>query len=287
MSNERDGRNLIAEADKKAQHKGWFGGNKLEEAAELYTKAANCFKVAKKWKEAGDAFMSKATVLNRMNERDEASGAYMDAAKCYKKISPHDAVTCLQQAVEILVEKGRFQAAANNQKQMAEIYETDLVDFEKAMHAYEIAAEWYHGEDSNAQANACMLKVGTFAAQIDQFDKAIEKFEQVATNSMDSQLTRFSLREYFLKAGICYLCTGDYIRARQALERYQNMDATFAPTRECGFLKALLEAVEAQDAQAFTDAVSDWNRLTALDNWKTALLLKVKKSLNDEEVDFT
>ncbi|KND03751.1 uncharacterized protein SPPG_01207 [Spizellomyces punctatus DAOM BR117] len=287
MSNfEREGRTLITEADKKASYKGWFGNNKLDDAADLYGKAANAFKLAKKWKEAGDAFIAQANVLNRMNERDEASSSYMNAAKCFKKNSPQDAVNALQQAVEILTERGRFQAAANNQKQIAEIYETDLADFEKAMHAYEMAAEWYHGEDSNAQANGCLLKVGTFAAQIEQYDKAIEKFEQVATNSMDNQLTRFSLREYFLKAGLCYLCTQDFVRARQALERYQNLDVTFAQTRECNFLKALVEALEAQDVQAFTDVVADWDRLTKLDSWKTTLLLRVKKSLG-EEMDFT
>jgi alpha-soluble NSF attachment protein len=46
--------------------------------------------------------------------------------------------------------KGRFSSAASNQKQVAEIYEIDLGDFKAAMDAYETAAEWYAGEDSNA-----------------------------------------------------------------------------------------------------------------------------------------
>ncbi|KAJ3016409.1 hypothetical protein HKX48_004050 [Thoreauomyces humboldtii] len=279
---ERDARNCLVEAEKKASHKGWFGGNKLEDAADLYSKAANAFKLAKKWKEAGDAFMSKADVLIRLKERDEASSAYVEAAKCFKKNSPSDAVAALQQAVEILTERGRFQQAANNQKQIAEIYETDLADFEKAMHAYELAADWYHGEDSNAQSNACTLKVGMFAAQIGQYEKAIEKFEKVAANSMDSQLLKFSLREYFLKAGLCHLCTLDYVRTAQALERYKNLDATFDQTRECGFLTALLKAAESQDEGAFDDATHSWDNLTRLDAWKTALLLVVKKSFTGE-----
>ncbi|KAJ3037461.1 hypothetical protein HDV00_001702 [Rhizophlyctis rosea] len=286
MSHEREGRLALEEAEKKAKYKGWFGTNKLEEAVDLYSKAANAFKLAKMWKEAGDAFVAQADILNRMNERDEACTAYLNASKAYKKASPHDAVRCLQSAVDILVERGRFSAAAQNQKQLAEIYENEIADFAQAMNAYQLAADWYQGEDSNAQASACLLKVGIFAAQLEQFEKAIEKFEQVATASADNQLTRFSLREYFLKAGLCHLCTGDHIRARQALERYQHMDVTFAETRECKFLKALLDALDAGDAQAFTDAVADWDRLSKLDSWKTTLLLKVKKSIS-EEMDFT
>jgi len=49
-----------------------------------------------------------------------------------------------------LTDKGRFHAAASHQKTIAEMYESDIMDPEKAMHAYEVAAEWYGAEDSNA-----------------------------------------------------------------------------------------------------------------------------------------
>jgi hypothetical protein len=45
----------------------------------------------------------------------------------------------LTQAVDLLKESGRFHPAAGYQKQIAEVYETDLVDLEKAMNAYEAA----------------------------------------------------------------------------------------------------------------------------------------------------
>ncbi|KAJ1558430.1 hypothetical protein HK096_000858, partial [Nowakowskiella sp. JEL0078] len=127
-----------------------------------------------------------------------------------------DSITALENAIQILTERGRFQPAATNQKQIAEIYENDLNDLENSMRAYELAAEWYAGEESNAQANACLLKVGTFAAQLEQYPKAIEKFELVASHSMDNNLTRWSLREYFLKAGLCHLAF-DPIAARTAV----------------------------------------------------------------------
>jgi alpha-soluble NSF attachment protein len=41
-----------------------------------------------------------------------------------------------------------------------------------------------------------------------QYDKAIEKFEQVAYASLDNQLTKWSLKEYFLKAGLCHIVNG-------------------------------------------------------------------------------
>jgi len=48
---EREAQELVAKADKKATSSSWFfGGNKYEEAAELYTKAGNIYKMAKRCK---------------------------------------------------------------------------------------------------------------------------------------------------------------------------------------------------------------------------------------------
>lgn len=56
--------------------------------------------------------------------------------------------------------------------------------------------------------NKCLLKVAHFAAQLEQYDVAIDNFERVATDSMDNQLTKWSIKEYFLKAGLCSMCIG-------------------------------------------------------------------------------
>ncbi|KAI9203067.1 soluble NSF attachment protein [Polychytrium aggregatum] len=284
---EREAIGHLQEAVKKANYTGWFGGNKLDEAAELYAKAANSFKLAKKWQEAGDAYISQANVMKKLNETDEAASSYLNASKCYKKTNPLDAINALQKAVEILVERGRFQSAASNQKQIAEIYENEIIDPEKTLHAYELAADWYTTEESNAQANACWLKVAHYAAQLEQYQRAIEKFEAVAEASKDNSLTRWSLRTYFLNAGICRLCTGDLVATQGAIDRYLQMDTTFSTAREYSFLKALFDACEANDTEAFTAAIIDFDKITKLDPWKTSLLLKVKNSLANDEQDFT
>ncbi|KAJ3226960.1 vesicular-fusion protein S17 [Clydaea vesicula] len=280
---------ILAEAEKAHSYKGWFGQNKLDEAAELYTKAANQFKLQKKLKEAGDCFLKQADCCLKAGEKDEASSSYINASKAFKKGYPQESVDALSLAVGILSERGRFQAAATNQKQIAEIYEVDLENFEKSLNAYELAAEWFSGEDSNAQASACQLKAANLAAHLEQYQKAIEKFEQVAKQSMENNLTKWSVRDYLLKAGICILCTQDYINARQALDRYRAMDMTFEGTREFKLLNDLLDALENQDVEQFTNVVFDFDKMTKLDNWKTTLLLRVKKSISDPSSleDFT
>lgn len=58
--------------------------------------------------------------------------------------------------------------------------------------------------------NKCLLKVAHFAAQLEQYQVAIDNFERVATESVDNQLTKWSIKEYFLKAGLCSMCIGVY-----------------------------------------------------------------------------
>ena len=81
------------------------------------------------------------------------------------------------------------------------------------------------------------MKVAHFAATLEQYDKAIEKFEQVATASIDNQLTKWSVRDYFLKAGLCHIANGDVIGAQRALNRYIEMDYSFSQEMQCTFLK--------------------------------------------------
>ena len=55
------------------------------------------------------------------------------------------------------------------------------------------------------QSNQMFLKVAHLAAELEEFDKAIEIFERVASASIDNNLTKWSCREYLFKAGLCIL----------------------------------------------------------------------------------
>ena len=56
-------------------------------------------------------------------------------------------------------------------------------------------------------------------------------------------------------------------------------------------LQDLADACEAGDSEAFTDALGEFDNMTRLDAWKTALLLRVKKRMvaaeDGDEPDLT
>uniref|UniRef100_A0A8C1IT24 N-ethylmaleimide-sensitive factor attachment protein, beta b n=1 Tax=Cyprinus carpio TaxID=7962 RepID=A0A8C1IT24_CYPCA len=300
---EKEAIQLMAEADKKVRSSGsflggMFGGNqKVEEACEMYARAANMFKMAKNWSgiflltrfvclypAAGNAFCQAARLHMQLQNKHDSATSFIDAGNAFKKADPQEAIKCLNAAIDIYTDMGRFTIAAKHHITIAEVYESELVDIEKAIAHYEQAADYYKGEESNSSANKCLLKVASYSAQLEQYPKAIEIYEQVGTNTMDNPLLKYSAKEYFFKASLCHFIV-DELNAKLAVGKYEEMFPAFSDSRECKLLKKLLEAHEEQNAEAFTEAVKEFDSISRLDQWLTTMLLRIKKTIQGDEDD--
>nr|GEV52394.1 alpha-soluble NSF attachment protein-like [Tanacetum cinerariifolium] len=249
------------EFEKKAEKKlnGWgFFGSKFEDAGDLYEKAANCYKLAKSWDQAGAVYVKLAECHLKMDSKHEAANSYADAGHAYKKTNT----------------KGFIE--------IAELYEQEQ-NLEQAIAYYDKAADLFQGEEVTTSANQCKQKIAQFSAQLEQYQKAIEIYEEIARQSLNSNLLKYGVRGHLLNAGICQLCKGDVVAITNALERYQELDPTFSGTREYKLLADLAAAVDEEDVAKFTDAVKEFDSMTKLDEWKTTLLLRVKLLLKAKE----
>ena len=74
----------------------------------------------------------------------------------------------------------------------------------------------------------------------------------------------------------------DPITAKRQLTKYSSLDTTFASTLEAKFVNILVDAIEAGDLEMFTAAVFEFDQVMKLDNWKTGILLKIKKTIDEE-----
>lgn len=128
-------------------------------------------------------------------------------------------------------------------------------------------------------ANKLYLKVADIAAIDGEYQKAIEHYEKVAQQSINNNLMRYSVKEYFLKAGICHLATNDLIATNRALERYRDMDPSFGTQREHQLLVDVIQTIENGDSEGFADKLYAYDQMSKLDKWKTALLLRVKGNI--------
>ncbi|KAK6156067.1 hypothetical protein DH2020_010315 [Rehmannia glutinosa] len=155
---------------------GWaIFGSKYEDAADLFDKAANAFKLAKSWDQAGAVYVKLANCHLKLDSKHEAANAYADAAHCYKK--------------------------SNTKGEIAELYEQEQ-NLEQAIVYYEKAADLFQSEDVTTSANQCKQKIAQFAAQLEQLRFASSLY-------MISQITDFELdptfsgtREYKLLADL-------------------------------------------------------------------------------------
>ncbi|KAF7132795.1 hypothetical protein RHSIM_Rhsim09G0182300 [Rhododendron simsii] len=258
-----------------------------QKTAGLFNKAAIAFKLAKSWDQAGSAYVKLANCYLKMDIKYTAGSAYVDAANCYKKTNCKESISCLEQAVNLFLGDGELYISAVKYEEIAKLYEAEQ-NFDRAIVYYERAADLFHSEEMTEFLNRCRGKIAQFAAQLEDYQKSIEIYEDMARQSLSDNWS-YEAKELLLLAGICQLCKGkgDVVTINKSFDRYQDLDPTFSGTREYKLLADLADAVDQEDIAKFTDAIKEFNRMnpmTQLDAWTTTLLSRVKEALNAKEL---
>ena len=63
---------------------------------------------------------------------------------------------------------------------MAELFEDNVANMETVIQHYQIAADYFKGEESTSSANKCLVKVAQYTATMEKYEKAIQIYEQVS-----------------------------------------------------------------------------------------------------------
>uniref|UniRef100_A0AC35U7P5 TPR_REGION domain-containing protein n=1 Tax=Rhabditophanes sp. KR3021 TaxID=114890 RepID=A0AC35U7P5_9BILA len=289
MDNEANARSKFAEAQKKSRGGGgffgMFGGKNVGEAAELYVQAGNLFKLAKNWTSAGDSFLACAELHGSQSDgKHDAATQYAEAGNCYRKVDPKKAVDCITKTADIYTDMGRFNMAAKYHCTIAELYETDFPDLEKSMTHWQKAADFYKGEEAKSSATKCSIKVAQYAADLGQFRKALTIFEEIAKWETDHSTLKYAAKGHFFQALLCHLCI-DLLDSQTAIGQYESINPTFSESREAKLIKDIIAASEAKNVDDFTLAVQNYDKISKLDNWHSALLLKIKKNIAVDDED--
>lgn len=282
---------LLAQAEKKMSSSGGFFASMLtppnqrfEDAYELYQQAANAFKLNKNWDRAGFAYTKGAQCQLKMGIKFEAGTCYLEAANMYKKVDAKASVDCLNKATMMFQELGKFNIAAKHALAAGEMYESQIVDLNLALERYEKAVEYSEMEDSGSAKNKPLIKIATISAQLENYERAFTIYEELAKSMADNALLKWSAKEYFLKAGLCRLCSGDALGAKAHTDEYPRIYAGFRDSREFKLLTALCAAVEEKDVDAYTAVVTEYDTISPLDDWMTAILLRIKKGMSGSDL---
>ncbi|KAG7365120.1 soluble NSF attachment protein, SNAP [Nitzschia inconspicua] len=285
---------FVKEAESLLNKKSWFSSSKernAEEAAETFEKAANAYKVGGLNQEAGDTYLKVGELYrDKLSDFSNASKAFNNAGTCYKKSSPSDAVKAYQQAVSLYTDNARITQAAKLSKEIAEIYENEEIEEDGKSHvvlaieSYEQAAELFGMEDSKSNASQCLGKIAELcSAALDPPDylRAGKIYDDLGRRCLSSNLLKFNAKGYFLQSVLCQLANGDDVGAEQAMSKYESLDYTFGDSREGKFAAALVESFQGHDVEGFSTACFEFDRISKLNPWQTAILVKVKRSIDD------
>lgn len=135
----------------------------------------------------------------------------------------------------------------------------------------------------NSTANQCYQQAAELSADLGEYNRSVELYKEVADWSLTSPLTKYSVKEYWLRAVLCSMAMGDLVLAQRSLDEFSQKDLTFPTTREAKLAKELIDACEEADVERYTAAIFQYDQTSKLDNWKTRILLHIKKALEEDE----
>ncbi|RZC76280.1 hypothetical protein C5167_000358 [Papaver somniferum] len=216
-----------------------------------------------KYEDAAELYENSANSFKIAKAWDRAAAVYIKLAGCHLKLdSRHDAASA-------------YVASANAYKKNVSKRGDIMLG---------AGTDLFQSEEVNTAANQCKLKVAEFAAQQEQYPKAIGIYEDMARQSLNNKLLNYNVKGYLLNAGLCQLRKDDIVALTNALEKYQDLDPTFTGTRECKLLTDLAAATDEEDVGKFTDAVKEYESMTRLDAWKTTILSRANEALKEKEL---
>ncbi|KAF2762313.1 TPR-like protein [Pseudovirgaria hyperparasitica] len=292
-----DPRVLIKEAEALAKPVAWYNlsskmkgsqEDNYDMAGQKYREAANAYRLQHQYKEAGDTFLFLATFYEtKMRDMEnEAANMRVEAFNTWRKTHPELAAGALRQVIDHF-KKTNLRRASKFSEDLAKLYEIELGDNERALAEYETAAMGYQNDNADALANKNFLKAADLSALAGDYYKAIGYYVEVAKQSISNNLMRYSVKEYLFKAGICHLATNDTLGATNAFTEYAALDNNFAIAREHKLLVDLAEAANEGNDEAFSEALYLFDQMSKLDDWKTAILRRIKENIQNKQEDFS
>lgn len=266
---------------------GFLGLSKdYEKGYERFVSAAAQYKLDKNYHKAGEAYMRAGDCAIKLKNQYEASQAYVDSANAYKKVDIKQATTMLKLAIDMNIENNRLGAAAKLEKEFAEALEKDG-NLSEAIEHYQKANNYYHAEDQPQAAIGCKGKIAALYGELDKFAECVTLYEEIAEFYTNGPMKHQS-REPYVRALICRAAQiNNDNRGEMAAEcaeawtTYTQRDPNLRYTREAEFIAKLLESVEENDIEKFEDGVQMLDELRLLDDWKTHVLLVMKKNFED------
>jgi len=263
----------------------YFSKQKCEDdidAEEEFQSTIVELKQTKNWTSLIDVLECIASISVKNNNYRSAAMKYKEIAEISKRAETNKYVQYLTLSAEYYVKSNNFDYAAKNYVEIGDYYklkyksDPDLIDL--ILQNYDRGLELYSVSFNFSSENKVKLKIADTCSMLcAQYERAYQLYEDVAKSYGDSSLLKFSVNKLYFNACLCRIAGGDVIGAQVKLNDYGEIHPFFNGSREEIYLKKIIECIEEEDTDRFTETNIEYDTICPFDEWTVHMLLVLKK----------
>ncbi|CAM9812108.1 unnamed protein product, partial [Ectocarpus sp. 12 AP-2014] len=195
-----------AEKAQRRVYMGLMARFKFQDASNYLELAGQCFRVAKRFQDAGVAYKQCGRLEEKLNNPEVAASFYHEAALCFQKDDPQEAAACYLSAINLFCQRQLFSTAARLECEVAELMQNDRNRRLAIVHHIK-AADFYRANTCFEEAtDRCLLKAAHALALSESYVEAASLFQEVGRRMLVDDLLGFNTPDTFLKAVLCLQC---------------------------------------------------------------------------------
>lgn len=285
---------LMKEADETINKFAFFTSKeeKRVNARKLYIQAANIYKGNANFIQAATAFQRAADMSAENKDDLNLADDLGNVLSLHMKCDNFDAArNAAQKAVDLYTRQSKTSLAAKICQMFGEWRPstgTFTEEQKQEQDSYLLKAmNFFRAEGSRATANEMRVKMAEKKALAGQYEAAAKEYEQIAKEFLDDQLMRATAMRQLFMALLCKLADLKPTKLmdgvdslRRKFESYQDLDTQFSQyTQEHVLMTGLIDALESEDLDKYSDAQEKFSEICAVDQLKMRLLLTGKQAL--------
>lgn len=222
----------------------------FEVAADEYTHAATCFRIAKSYQQCKDCLMKAAECYKQNRSSFHAAKSIEQAVLISKEMGNLSEIPKLAQSASSLYQMhGSPESGATVLDKAAKMIES--TNPEEALQLFKAAANIVMGEDSPRQAAEYMSKVARLLVKLQMYDQAADAIRREI--GMHQQIDHApSVGRLAVALVLVQLARGDQVAAEKAFKEWGN----YCEAPEVQTLEMLLQAYDNEDADSARAALN-------------------------------
>lgn len=275
---------LVTRARKKIKGTFWdFGDKDYTGAAELYTQAANLCLAQNQKLQAIELYKRAAECYLTDKNQHRTIEIYNKIVVIMKATGQlRDAIRTLELIIILATPEGYWHVAAKAQESLADIYKQEGM-IEEALTAYQKTVDFYGFDNNQHTQRRCYQEMFLLHILLKHYTEAIQIYDELAKNCDSDIAGKYRYPGYVMMIVICHLVNADLVAAKRYFTAACNETSAMVSSYEGRFVKDILEAVEANDVDNFTQTVRDLDQRKPLDSPLAELLLEIKNQITPLE----